>query len=80
MIVGLALFIAIGLNPIIEMLTRRSLSRGVAVAMVTAGFVLVVVAFVLVAIPPISHEFHVLVTNYPRYKADLIAGRGWAGR
>ena len=79
-IVGLALFIAIGLNPVIDFLIQRSLSRGLAVAIVTLGFVLVVVAFVLVAVPPISHEFHVLVTNYPRYKSNLIHGRGWAGR
>jgi predicted PurR-regulated permease PerM len=79
-IVGLALFIAVGLNPIIEMLVARSLSRGVAVSIVVLGFVLILAAFVVVAVPPITHEFHVLVTNYPRYKADLVAGRGWAGR
>jgi predicted PurR-regulated permease PerM len=79
-VVGLALFIAIGLNPIIDRLIARSLSRGAAVAIVTFGFVLIVGAFVVVATPPITHEFHVLVTSYPRYKADLIAGRGWAGR
>ena len=45
----------------------------------TSGFVLVVVAFVLVVVPPISHEVDRLITNYPRYKADLIAGQGWAG-
>ena len=79
-IVGLALFIAVGLNPIIDLLIARSLSRGSAVAVVTLGFVVVVGLFVVVAVPPITHEFHVLVTNYPRYKADLLAGRGWAGR
>jgi predicted PurR-regulated permease PerM len=79
-IVGLALFIAIGLNPIINVLIARSLRRGTAVAAVTLGFVLIVAVFVVVAIPPISHEFHVLVTSYPRYKADLIAGKGWAGK
>jgi predicted PurR-regulated permease PerM len=79
-IVGLALFIAIGLNPIIDRLIARSLSRGAAVGIVTFGFVLMVGAFAVVAIPPITHEFHVLVTSYPRYKADLLAGKGWAGR
>jgi predicted PurR-regulated permease PerM len=79
-IVGLALFIAIGLNPIIDFLTARSMSRGTAVVIVTLGFVAIVGAFVVVAIPPITHEFHVLVTNYPRNKSDLVAGRGWAGR
>ena len=79
-IIGLALFIAIGLNPIIEFLQSRSLPRGVAVAIVTFGFLLVVIAFIVVVVPPIAHEVNVLVTNYPRYKANLIAGRGWAGR
>jgi predicted PurR-regulated permease PerM len=79
-IVGLALFIAIGLNPIINVLIDRSLARGTAVAVVTLGFLLIVAAFVVVAIPPITHEFHVLVTSYPRYKADLIAGNGWSGK
>ena len=79
-IVGLALFIAIGLNPIIEFLGPRSLPRGVAVAIVTFGFLLVVVAFIAVVVPPIAHEVNVLITNYPHYKANLIAGRGWAGR
>jgi predicted PurR-regulated permease PerM len=41
---------------------------------------LVVVAFVVVAVPPVAHEVNVLITNYPHYKANLIAGRGWAGR
>ena len=79
-IVGVALFIAIGLNPIIELLVSRSVPRGVAVAIVTLGFVLVVVAFIVVVIPPIAHEVNLLINNYPRYRANLIAGRGWAGR
>jgi predicted PurR-regulated permease PerM len=79
-IVGLALFIAIGLNPIIEFLMSKSVSRGLSVGIVTFGFLLVILAFVVVAVPPIAHEFHVLITNYPHYKANLIAGRGWAGR
>ena len=79
-IVGVALFIAIGLNPIIEFLLSKSVPRGVAVAIVTLGFLLVVVAFIVVVVPPIAHEFNVLITNYPHYKANLVAGRGWAGR
>lgn len=79
-IVGVALFIAIGLNPIIEFLVSRSVPRGGAVAIVTLGFVLVVVAFIVVIVPPIAHEVNVLINNYPHYKANLIAGRGWAGR
>jgi predicted PurR-regulated permease PerM len=79
-IVGLALFIAIGLNPIIEFLQSKSLPRGAAVAVVTLGFALAIVAFIIVVVPPIAHEVNVLITNYPHYKANLIAGRGWAGQ
>ena len=80
-IVGVALFIAIGLNPIIEFLLSKSVPPvGWPSPSCTCGFLLVVVAFILVVIPPIAHEFNVLITNYPHYKANLIAGRGWAGR
>jgi predicted PurR-regulated permease PerM len=80
LIIGVALFIAIGLNPIIAFLTRRGLSRGAAAGTVTLGFVLLIGLFVVVAVPPISHEVHALVTNYPRYKKDLAEGKGWAGK
>jgi predicted PurR-regulated permease PerM len=78
-IIGLALFIAIGLNPIVAFLVRRGLSRGLTVAIVTVGFVLAIAGFVLAAVPPISHEVQALVNHYPRYKTDLASGRGWAG-
>ena len=78
-IVGVALFTAIGLNPIIEFLMSKAIPRGAAVAIVTLGFLLVVVSFILVIVPPIAHEFNVLVHNYPHYKSNLIAGRGWSG-
>ena len=37
-----------------------------------------IAGFVLAAVPPISHEVHSLVTNYPRYK-PISSGKGWAG-
>jgi predicted PurR-regulated permease PerM len=77
-IIGVALFIAIGLNPVLELLCRL-VPRGVAVGIVTVGFVLLVAGFVLAAVPPISHEVSSLVTNFPRYKAELASGKGWAG-
>ncbi len=79
-IVGLALFIAIGLNPIIEMLTSHAVPRGVSVAIVTFGFLLAVAVFIAIVVPPIAHEVQVLIDNYPRYKSNLIAGKGWAGQ
>jgi predicted PurR-regulated permease PerM len=78
-IIGVALFVAIGLNPIIVLLVKIGLSRIAAAGLVTLGFLLVIAAFVLIAVPPISHEVQSLVKNYPRYKSELIAGKGWAG-
>jgi predicted PurR-regulated permease PerM len=79
-IIGLALFIAIGLNPIVDFLIGRGLARGLTVVIVTLGFVLVIAGFVLAAVPPISHEVHSLIVNFPRDKADLASGKGWAGK
>jgi len=79
-VIGVALFIAIGLDPIIRALVARRLPRSAAVALVTLGFVLVLAAFVLIAIPPISHETQSLVNHYPRYKSELLSGKGWAGK
>ncbi len=79
-VIGLALFIAIGLNPIIEFFVGRSLSRGAAVGLVTFGFVALVSSFLIAVVPLISHEVHTLVANYPHYKADLANKRGWTGK
>jgi predicted PurR-regulated permease PerM len=79
-IIGLALFIAIGLNPVIEFLVGRGIRRWIAVALVTLGFVIVIAGFVLSAASPITHEVQALVKNYPRYKANIAAGKGWAGK
>ena len=80
LIIGVALFIAIGLNPILEFCTKRGLSRGVAAGLVTLGFALLLALFIVVAVPPTSHEVQTLVSNYPHYKKELIAGQGWAGK
>jgi predicted PurR-regulated permease PerM len=79
-IIGLALFIAIGLDPILVFLVNRGVKRGVAVLIVTLGFVLVIAAFILAAVGPLSHEIQSLVKNYPRYKSNIAAGKGWAGK
>jgi len=78
-LIGLSLFIAIGLNPILEVLMARGIPRKVAVGIVTLGFALIAAAFVLAAAPPISREVQNLVNNYPRYRADALAKRGWIG-
>jgi predicted PurR-regulated permease PerM len=79
-IIGLSLFIAIGLDPILVFLVRRGVKRGWAVGIVTLGFILLIGAFVLAAVGPLSHEIQTIVKNYPRYKSNIAHGRGWAGK
>ncbi len=79
-IIGLALFLAIGLNPIIEFLVSRGFRRWLAVGAVTLGFIAVVALFAISAASPITHEVQKLVKDYPRYKVDLASGKGWAGQ
>ncbi len=54
------------------------LTGGLGVLIVTLGFVLAIAGFIRIAVPPISHEVQNLVNYYPRYKASLVAGKGWA--
>lgn len=78
-VIGVALFLAVGLNPIIEFLTNRHLARGAAVAIVTISFVLVGIGFAILASIPLAHEVSVLVANYPRYRAEALSGKGFLG-
>jgi predicted PurR-regulated permease PerM len=79
-IIGLSLFLAVGLDPILVFLVNRGVARGLAVLIVILGFILVIAAFVLAAVGPLSHEIQTIVKNYPRYKSNIAHGRGWAGK
>ena len=79
-IIGLALFIAIGLNPALEFFNNHGMSRGWACTIIVAVFILVITTFVIAAAPPISHEVSLLVKNYPKYRSDVADGRGVIGR
>lgn len=79
-LIGLALFIAIGLNPLLEWLVAHGLTRGLTVGIVTSLFLIVAAGFVLAAVPPISHEVQTLIKQYPHYRAQALSGRGWIGK
>jgi predicted PurR-regulated permease PerM len=78
-VIGLALFIAVGLDPIITWLVKRGTSRGVATGVVTAVFVLIIAGFLAAAVPPLSHEVQLFIKDFPKYRSDIVAGKGWAG-
>lgn len=70
-LVLVSMFLAVGLNPVVEAMTRRGLRRGVAVLVV---FVVVIGAFVGLAfavVPPAVDEGNLFVKNLPQYLEDL---------
>lgn len=77
--IGVALFLAVGLDPIVTWLTRRNLSRGLAVLAIVAVVVLVIAGFIASAVPAITHEAHNLTARYPHYRSELLHGQGWLG-
>ena len=56
-------------------LESRRLPRFAAVTMITLGFLAVIGAFVAAAIPPITHEAHELMVNFPRHPGNVAAGK-----
>ena len=66
-LIGVALFIAAGLDPIVSWLTRRRLPRWAAVLAVVLAAAGVLAAFVLAAIPPLSSQATALAGHLPGY-------------
>ncbi len=66
-LIGVALFIAAGLDPIVSFLTRRGLPRGLAVLAVVLGAAGVIAGFVLAAIPPLTSQATALANHLPSY-------------
>ena len=70
-LVLVSMFLAVGLNPVVEAMTRRGIRRGLAVLVV---FVVVIGAFVGLAfavVPPAVDEGNLFVNNIPGYLQDL---------
>jgi len=66
-LIGLALFIAAGLDPAVTWLTRRRLPRWAAVAVVLTGALGVAAVFLAAAIPPLTSQVTVLAHHMPQY-------------
>ena len=67
----IALFLATGLNPAVEALRRRSMSRTTAVAVIFAGVILFVIFFALVVVPPVVTQGTQLINKAPGLLSDL---------
>jgi predicted PurR-regulated permease PerM len=70
-LIGLALFIAAGLDPAVDWLVRHRLPRWTAVVTVIACTLGVVAAFLLAAIPLLTSEITALTHQIPHYMHDL---------
>jgi predicted PurR-regulated permease PerM len=68
-----SVFLAIGLNPLVEVLQKRlRVTRGRAVAIVLAIVILAFVVFLLAIVPPIVDQTGNLVDNGPGYLDQLL--------
>ena len=70
-LIGLALFIAAGLDPAVNWLTRRRLPRWTAVIVILLVVAAVVAGFVASAIPPLTAQVTALVHELPHYVTTL---------
>ena len=70
-LVGLALFIAAGLDPIVSWLTRHRVPRWLGVVITLLGLVGVLALFLALAIPRITAEATTLVNQLPHYAKEL---------
>ncbi|WP_248964487.1 AI-2E family transporter [Sphaerisporangium perillae] len=66
-----SLFLAIGLNPAVEALQRRNLSRRFAIAIVFGGVIAFFAAFGLAIVPPLTDQTTGFVQHLPEYLQQL---------
>jgi len=70
-LIGLALFIAAGLEPAVSWLTRRRLPRWSAVLLILLAVAGIVAGFMAAAIPPLTAQVSALVHELPHYMTTL---------
>ena len=67
----LAMFLAIGLNPAVEAIMRRGVRRGWALLIVLAAVIATLVLFVVALAPVISDQITAITRNAPEWLDDL---------
>jgi predicted PurR-regulated permease PerM len=68
----IALFLATGLNPAVEALRKRNMSRSTAVTVIFSSVILFVIFFALVVVPPVVSQGTHLIENAPQLLRDLM--------
>ncbi|HEY2277045.1 MAG TPA: AI-2E family transporter [Streptosporangiaceae bacterium] len=70
-VVGLAMFIAVGLDPVVSWLTRKGWPRWAAATVVLLAVTAVIGIFLATAIPPLTAQTTALVQKVPTYVKEL---------
>lgn len=71
----MSMFLAIGLNPLVEFFMRRGIRRGLSVLLVLVGVIAVLALFVTAVAPVISDQIALITRNAPAWLDDLQANR-----
>ena len=74
-LLAVALFLALGLDPIVRWLERRGLSRGFAVLVVFIAVIGAVVGLLFVLVPPVTGQGTQLANNGPAYIHNLLRNK-----
>lgn len=70
-LIGLAFFIAAGLDPVVVWLSRHGLRRWMAVTIVLLALLALVGGFIAAAIPPVASQASTLIKDLPHYAQQL---------
>jgi predicted PurR-regulated permease PerM len=68
----LALFISLGLDPIVRVLERRGVKRGGGIAIVFGAFAVLALAFFIFVLPPILAQVGQFVTEFPEAVVEAV--------
>jgi predicted PurR-regulated permease PerM len=66
-LIVVSFFLAVGLDPLVRVLTRRGLRRGLAVAIVALGLLGALALFVVSLVPVVSDQIQALIDNVPEW-------------
>ncbi len=74
-LIVVALFLAIGLNPVTEWLVSRGMRRGFAILIVFVGVIGAFVGFGFAVVPPVIEQTHAFIKELPDLLSDLRRNR-----
>ena len=70
-LIALATLLSIGLDPLVNLFTKRGVRRGVGVAVVFLGLLVIIAAAIYAIIPPIVNEVGSFVASVPQLITEL---------